>query len=165
MNPTTPHHDDDPDDVLAALERLEVTEAALRLRLRRRFGVSNTDIVALQHIDRASRRSRGISATDLAPVLGISVPAVAALTKRLEARGLLVKQQAAGARGVRLLLLSEQAATDLLDAMRSSREKLQGVVDELGDLERRRTVATLDRIVDALDGGAPLAVPTPSEEL
>ncbi len=149
------------DDVIAALERLERTEASLRLRLRERLQVSNTDIVALQHIDRITRRGRTITATELSPVLGISVPAIAALVKRLEARGLIVKATVSDNRRVRHLSLSDTARSDLLDAMSQTREKLETLIGELNDVERRRTVAILDRVTDALDGGAPLTIPAP----
>ncbi len=145
--------------LVEAITRLETTEAALRRRLRGRFGVGNTDIVALQAVDRAERRGAILLVTDLSPLLGISSPACSALVDRLVARGHVVRLAVPGNRRARQVSLTVRAREELLAAMTGTWSRLSALVAELDDLEVRRAVEVLDRVTDALGDGAPIAMP------
>lgn len=148
------------DALIRAITRLEATEAALRSRLRSRFSVSNTDVMALQLLDRAERQGRELTITELSPLLGISNPACTALVNRLEAGGYVAKRVVPGNRRSRHVVLTDRARDELLAAMTSTRERLDDLVVGLSDLELRRAVELIDRVTDALEGGAPLVVPS-----
>ncbi len=147
--------------LIGAITRLESTEAALRGRLRGRFGVGNTDMVALQLIDRAERRGAILFVTDLSPLLGISSPACSALVDRLVIRGHVVRLAVPGNRRARQVSLTVRAREDLLAAMTRTWSRLDALVAELDDLEVRRAVEVIDRVTDALGDGAPTAVQAP----
>ncbi len=148
------------DALIRAITRLEATEAALRSRLRSRFSVSNTDVTALQLLDRAERQGRELTVTELSPLLGISNPACTALVNRLEAGGHVAKRAVPGNRRSRRVALTDRARDELLAAMTSTRERLDELVVDLSELELLRAVELIDRVTDALAGGAPLVVPS-----
>lgn len=147
------------DSLIGSITRLETTEAALRVRLRGRFGVSNTDILALQLVDRAERRGDDVYVTELSPLLGISNPACTALVDRLEAGGHVSRHVVPGNRRARRVALTDQARDQLLAAMGETRDRLDALVAELSDEEVLRAVEVLDRVTNALEDGAPLVVP------
>lgn len=151
-------------ELVDALRQLETTEAHLRARLRRRFGVSNSDIIALQHVDRAERRGRTVQVTDLAPVLGITNSATTALVQRLEERGHLIKRPDPNNGRARLVTLTDNTRTQLLEALEATLQRVDDVIASISDTERARTIKLLQRIDEALraDNEAPLAVPPPS---
>lgn len=151
-----------PDDVIDALRQLETTEAHLRARLRRRFGISNSDIIALQHIDRAERCGRSVQVTDLSPVLGITRSAATALVQRLEERGHLVKSTDPANGRVRHVALTDRTRSELLEALETTHQRIDDVLATASDLDRARTIKLLQRINDALHGEAPLTVPPPA---
>jgi DNA-binding MarR family transcriptional regulator len=146
--------------LIRAITRLEATEVALRSRLRSRFSVSNTDVTALQLLDRAEQQGRELTVTELSPLLGISNPACTALVNRLEARGHVVRRVVPGNRRARRVVLTDRARDELLAAMTATRERLDELVVDLSDLELHRAVELIDRVTDALEDGAPLAVPS-----
>ncbi|MFB6489552.1 MarR family winged helix-turn-helix transcriptional regulator [Xanthomonas perforans] len=144
---------------MGSITRLETTEAELRSRLRRRFGVGNTDMVALQAIDRAERRGAVLLVTELSPLLGISSPACSALVDRLTVRGHVVRLAVPGNRRARQVALTVRAREALLAAMSDTWARLEALVADLDDVEVRRAVEVIDRVTDALRGGAPIAMP------
>lgn len=145
--------------LVGSITRLETTEAALRGRLRGRFGVGNSDIAALQAIDRAERRGRALLVTDLSPLLGISSPACSALVDRLAARGHVVRLAVPGNRRARQVALTIRAREELATAMSGTRSRLDALVSELDEGEVRRAVEVIDRVTEALQDGAPIAMP------
>lgn len=145
--------------LVGSITRLETTEAALRGRLRNRFGVGSTDIVALQAIDRAERRGRALLVTELSPMLGISSPACSALVDRLAARGHVVRLAVPGNRRARQVALTVRAREELASAMAGTRSRLATLVAELDEVEVRRATEIITRVTDALEDGAPIAMP------
>ncbi len=145
--------------LVGSIIRLETTEAALRSRLRSRFAVGSTDIVALQAIDRAERRGHVLLVTDLSPMLGISSPACSALVDRLAARGHVVRLAVPGNRRARQVALTVRAREELATAMAGTRSRLDALVAELDDVEVRRAIEIITRVTDALEDGAPVAMP------
>ncbi len=152
------------DDVVDALRQLETTEAHLRARLRRRFGVSNSDIVALQHIDRAERGGRTVQIMELTAVLGITNSATTALVQRLEERGHLIKRPDPNNGRARLVTLTDNTRAQLLEALEATQQRVDDVIASISDTERARSIKLLHRIDEALraDNEAPLAVPPPA---
>ncbi|MET0162645.1 MAG: MarR family transcriptional regulator [Microbacteriaceae bacterium] len=148
------------DALILAITRLEATEAALRSRLRGRFSVSNTDVTALQLLDRAERQGRELTVTELSPLLGISNPACTALVNRLEAGGHVARRIVPGNRRARRVVLTDRARGELLAAMTITRERLDELVVDLSDLELHRAVELIDRVTDALEDGAPFLAPS-----
>jgi DNA-binding MarR family transcriptional regulator len=134
------------DALIRALTRLEAAEATLRSRLRSRFSVSSTDMMALQLLDRAERQGRELTVTELSPLLGISNPACTALVNRLEARGHVARRVVPGNRRSRHVVLTDRARDELLAAMTGTRERLDELVLGLSDLELHRAVELLDRV-------------------
>lgn len=139
----------------AAVDRLERNEAALRGRLRSRFGVSATDIAALRFVERADRQGRTVLISDLSPLLGISSPACTALVDRLVRRGHIERRTVPGDRRARRLVLTGTARDELLAALGASRRRLDAVIGELSGAELLRTVELIDRVSAALAAGAP----------
>ncbi|WP_161498880.1 MarR family winged helix-turn-helix transcriptional regulator [Cryobacterium aureum] len=74
-------------EVLRAVRRFRVADAAMRHRAQADMHVNETDLMAIRHLISCERRNRVASPKDLSEFLNISSAATAKLLSRLQASG------------------------------------------------------------------------------
>jgi DNA-binding MarR family transcriptional regulator len=102
-----------PDTLRAALNRIDLSAARHRVALARLLGLSESDVLALQHIARTGR----LTSARLAARLGLSSGGTTALVQRLERAGLIAREANPLDRRSRLLRLSDEAQRQLAEAL------------------------------------------------
>ncbi|MBT2501280.1 MarR family winged helix-turn-helix transcriptional regulator [Curtobacterium sp. ISL-83] len=142
-------------DLTAALTRLETAMSALRHRLRDRLGVTGADLTVLQFVARAEATERQVRVKDLATHLGLSGPAVTGTVDRLERAGHLCRVPNPDDGRSRFIELSEDTRRDYAAAMDSTTEHLHELLSSFSERERVKYVRVIDRVIAALDYGAP----------
>jgi DNA-binding MarR family transcriptional regulator len=142
-------------DLDAALTRLESSFAALRGRLRDRLDISGADLTVVQFVARAESAGRHVRVKDLAERLGLTGPAVTGAIDRLERTGHLQRVPNPDDGRSRHIELTPSAREAYAAAMDSTNEHLHELLASFTDRERARLVRIVDRVIDALDGGAP----------
>lgn len=155
MNTITSDTDVDVDDVVAALARVEVSDALLRSRLRARLGINSTDLAALQYIDRCETAKRGAYAKDLAPLLGVTSAAMTTILDRLGRAGHVLRTADPASRRTRLLALTPTTREQLAGTIGATQHRLRDLVEGMNRRDRERAVRLMDQIRSALDAGAP----------
>lgn len=147
------------EDVVAALARVERSDAMLRSRLRLRLGINSTDLAALQYIDRCATAGRGAYAKDLAPLLGVTSAAMTTILDRLSAAGHVLREPDPASRRTRLLTLTSGTQHQLAMTIGETQDKLRELVESMSRRDRGRAVRLMDDIRAALDAGAADAEP------
>ncbi|ROS75108.1 DNA-binding MarR family transcriptional regulator [Curtobacterium sp. PhB130] len=142
-------------DLDAALTRLDGALAMLRTRLREDLDVAGVDLSLVQFVSRAESGSRPVRVKDLASHLGITGPAVTSAVDRLERAGHLVRRPNPEDGRSRLIGLTETTRRRYHAAMDSTNEHLHELMSSFSDRDKARFVRIIDRVVTALDGGAP----------
>ncbi|KQO61450.1 MarR family winged helix-turn-helix transcriptional regulator [Curtobacterium sp. Leaf261] len=142
------------DDVVAALARVEVSDAMLRSRLRAHLGINSTDLAALQYIDRCETAGRGAYAKDLAPLLGVTSAAMTTILDRLSSAGHVQREPDPASRRTRLLTLTSGTRSQLATTIGETQGKLRDLVESMSRRDRSRAVRLMDDIRAALDAGA-----------
>lgn len=142
-------------DLDAALTRLDAAMAALRNRLRDHMGVAGIDLSVLQFVSRAESGERPVRVKDLASHLGITGPAVTTAVDRLERAGHLVRRPNPDDGRSRLIELTDTSRAQYAAAMDSTNEHLHELMSSFSDRDKARFVRIVDRVITALDGGAP----------
>jgi DNA-binding MarR family transcriptional regulator len=155
MNTTMNDTPMDVEDVVAALARVEVSDALLRSRLRTRLGINTTDLAALQYIDRCATAGRGAYAKDLAPLLGVTSAAMTTILDRLSRAGHVLREPDPASRRTRLLTLTDRTRGQLATTIGETQGRLRELVESMSRRERSRAVRLMDDIRAALDAGAP----------
>jgi DNA-binding MarR family transcriptional regulator len=143
------------DDVVAALARVEVSEALLRSRLRAKLGINSTDLAALQYIDRCETAGRGAYAKDLAPLLGVTSAAMTTILDRLGRAGHVLRTADPASRRTRLLALTPATRDQLAGSIGETQHRLRDLVEGMNRRDRERAVRLMDEVRAALDAGAP----------
>ena len=141
-------------DVVASLMRLEVADAGMRTRLREHLDLNATDLSTVQYLARADSAGQPVVAKDLAVVLGVSAPAVSAVVHRLVAAGHLIRTPDPDNSRFRRLTLTESTKALLADAIGDTQVLLRGVLTRMNDRDKKRAVALIDELAEALDDGA-----------
>ncbi|MBF4608988.1 MarR family winged helix-turn-helix transcriptional regulator [Curtobacterium sp. VKM Ac-1393] len=142
-------------DLVAALTRLETAVSALRARLRDRLGVSGADLTVLQYIARAEEAGRTVRVKDLAKHVGLTGPAVTGTIDRLEQGGYLSRVPNPADGRSRHIELTESTRRDYTSAMDRTDDHLHELMASFSERDRVRFVRIVDRIVAAVDLGAP----------
>ncbi|MGN8050917.1 MarR family winged helix-turn-helix transcriptional regulator [Curtobacterium sp. 22159] len=142
-------------DLTAAVTRLEAAMGALRARLRERLGISGNDLTVLQFVARAAAAERTVRVKDLAAHLGLSGPAVTGTVDRLERAGHLCRVPNPDDGRSRFIELTEATQHAYASAMDSTNERLHELLSSFTDRERAKYVQVIDRVVEAIEFGAP----------
>ncbi|WP_186377034.1 MarR family winged helix-turn-helix transcriptional regulator [Curtobacterium pusillum] len=142
-------------DLTAAVTRLEAAMGALRGRLRDRLGISGTDLTVLQYVARAEAAERKVRVKDLVSHLGLSGPAVTGTVDRLERAGHLCRVPNPDDGRSRFIELTPATERSYASAMDSTNEHLHELLSSLSERERAKYVRLIDRVVEALEYGAP----------
>jgi len=142
-------------DLDAALTRLEATATSLRLRLRDHMGVSGVDLTVVQFVSRAESAGRPVRVKDLSSHLGITGPAVTTAVDRLERSGHLQRRPNPEDGRSRLIELTDTSRARYAAAMDSTNEHLHELMASFSDRDRAKFVRIIERVITALDGGAP----------
>jgi DNA-binding MarR family transcriptional regulator len=142
-------------DLTAAITRLEAAMGALRGRLRERLGISGTDLTVLQYVARAAAAERTVRVKDLVSHLGLSGPAVTGTIDRLERAGHLSRVPNPDDGRSRFIELTPDTQRSYASAMDSTNEHLHELLSSLSERERAKYVRLIDRVVEALEFGAP----------
>ncbi|WP_418516610.1 MarR family winged helix-turn-helix transcriptional regulator [Curtobacterium flaccumfaciens pv. flaccumfaciens] len=142
-------------DLDAALTRLEAAVSELRGRLRDELGVSGGDLTLLQFVSRAEEAGRTVRVKDLSKHLGLTGPAVTGMVDRLEQSGHLSRVPNPDDGRSRYIELTDAARRDYARAMDGTNKHLHDLMASFSERERARFVRIIDRIVAAVDLGAP----------
>ncbi|UBQ03245.1 MULTISPECIES: MarR family winged helix-turn-helix transcriptional regulator [Curtobacterium] len=142
-------------DLTAALTRLEAAMGALRGRLRERLSVSGSDLTVLQFVARAAAADRTVRVKDLVAHLGLTSPAVTGTVDRLERAGHLCRVPNPEDGRSRYIELTPETQRAYAAAMDSTNEHLHELLSSFSERETTRYVRVIDRVVEALEYGAP----------
>lgn len=142
-------------DLDAALTRLDAAMASLRNRLRDHMGIAGIDLSVVQFVSRAESGGRPVRVKDLSAHLGITGPAVTNAVDRLEQAGHVHRRPNPDDGRSRLIELTEASRTKYHAAMDHTNEHLHDLMASFSDRDKARFVRIIDRVIDALDGGAP----------
>ncbi len=142
-------------DLTAALTRLEAAMGALRGRLRERLSVSGSDLTVLQFVARAAATERKVRVKDLVSHLGLTSPAVTGTVDRLEKAGHLCRVPNPDDGRSRFIELTPETERAYAAAMDSTNEHLHDLLSSLSERDRAKYVRIIDRVIEALEFGAP----------
>ncbi len=142
-------------DLVGALTRLETAVSELRARLRDQLRVSGGDVGVLQYVSRAQDAGRTVRVTDLAKYLGLTGPAVTGMVDRLEQSGHLCRVPNPDDGRSRHIELTTTARRDFARAMDGTNEHLHELMASFSERDVARFVRIVDRVVAAVDVGAP----------
>ncbi|MGU3411161.1 MarR family winged helix-turn-helix transcriptional regulator [Microbacterium sp. M1A1_1b] len=142
-------------DLDAAITRLDAAMASLRNRLRDHMGVAGIELSVVQFVSRAESGGRSVRVKDLSSHLGITGPAVTNAVDRLERAGHLQRKPNPDDGRSRLIELTDASRAEYHAAMDSTNEHLHELMSSFSDRDKARFVRIIDRVIDALDGGAP----------
>ncbi|WP_181429197.1 MarR family winged helix-turn-helix transcriptional regulator [Curtobacterium sp. MCSS17_008] len=142
-------------DLTAALTRLEAAMGALRGRLRERLAVSGADLTVLQFVARSAAAERRVRVKDLVSHLGLTGPAVTGTVDRLERAGHLRRVPNPDDGRSRFIELTPDTERAYAGALDSTNEHLHDLLSSFSERERTRYVRVIDRVVEALEHGAP----------
>ncbi len=134
------------DTLRAALNRIDLSATRHRSALARLLGLSESDVLALQHVARAGR----LTSARLAARLGLSSGGTTALVQRLERAGLIAREPNPEDRRSLLLRLSADAQRQVADA-------LEPYVDRIDALAARLDPEALALVVGLLEDVATAA--------
>ncbi|TFB69669.1 MarR family transcriptional regulator [Cryobacterium glaciale] len=145
-------------DVLRAVRRFRVADAAMRHRAQAEMHINETDLMAIRHLIACERQHRVASPKDLSEFLNISSAATAKLLSRLTASG-----------HVRREVNPDDGRAQRLFATRSSHEELRhalaGTHDQLMQIALELTADQQVAVVHFLDAMSAIALmPRPPAE-
>jgi DNA-binding MarR family transcriptional regulator len=131
----------------SAFNRADLAATRHRAALARVLGLSESDVLALQHIARAGR----LTSTQLASRLRLSSGGVTALVQRLERAGQLAREAHPDDRRSSLLRLSPAAERRLAEALAPLGKRQDALTRTLAEPERRRVAVLLEALADAAE--------------
>jgi DNA-binding MarR family transcriptional regulator len=135
-----------PEQVIrAAINRKELAAARQRSALARLLGLSDTDVLAIQHLALAGR----LTSSQLGAQLRMTSGGATALVHRLEREGCVVREAHPHDRRSTLLRLTPQVQRRAGEALAPLVGAIDALTGQLSDGDRRTLATLLDRIADA----------------
>ncbi|WP_104139067.1 MULTISPECIES: MarR family winged helix-turn-helix transcriptional regulator [unclassified Cryobacterium] len=150
-------------EVLRAVRRFRVADAAMRHRAQAEMNVNETDLMALRHLIACERQDRVASPKDLSEFLNISSAATAKLLARLSASGHIRREvNPADARAQRLFA-TQSSHQEMRDSLAVTHEQMMRVALELTGDQQIAVVHFLDSM--SAIAAVPRAPKVSAEEL
>ena len=131
-------------EVLRAVRRLRVADAAMRHRAQAEMNVNETDLMALRHLIACERQDRVASPKDLSEFLNISSAATAKLLARLSASGHIRREVNPADGRAQRLFATQSSHEEMRDSLAASHEQMMRVALELTGDQRNVVVNFLD---------------------
>ncbi len=135
------------DSFRAALNRADLAATRHRAALARLLGLSESDVLALQHVARAGR----LTSARLAARLGLSSGGTTALVLRLERAGLIAREANPEDRRSRLLRLSDEAQRQLAEALGPYVDRVDALAARLDPAALALAVGLLEDVATAAE--------------
>jgi DNA-binding MarR family transcriptional regulator len=133
--------------IRAALNRKELAAARQRAALARLFGLSETDVLAIQHLALAGR----LTASQLGARLRMTSGGSTALVQRLERESCVVREPHPHDRRSTLLRLTPRVQQRAGDALAPLVREIDTLSERLPDGQRAAVAALLGQIADAAE--------------
>ena len=130
------------------IRRLHQISVAIFMQETEAFGVTPVQYAALQAVG----LQPGIDQRTLARTIGFDTSTIAGVIDRLEARGLLLRQQTPKDRRVKLLHLTESGQELLQALMPIALQAQRHMLDPLSDAERQQFVGLMARVLAHHEG-------------
>ena len=144
-------------EVLRAVRRFRVADAAMRHRAQADMHINETDLMAIRHLIACERQNRVASPKDLSEFLNISSAATAKLLSRLQASGH-IRREVNPADGRAQRLFATASSHDQM------RQALSGTHEQLMQVALGLTIDHQAAVVHFLDAISAIAVmPRPEE--
>ena len=131
-------------EVLRAVRRFRVADAAMRHRAQAEMNVNETDLMALRHLIACERRDRVASPKDLSEFLNISSAATAKLLARLSASGHIRREVNPADGRAQRLFATQSSHEEMRDSLAASHEQMMRVALELTGVQQIAVVHFLD---------------------
>jgi DNA-binding MarR family transcriptional regulator len=130
-----------------AVNRKELAAARQRTALGRLLGLSESDVLAIQHLAAAGR----LMPTQLGALLGMTSGGATALVQRLEREGFVAREPHPHDRRSALLSLTPEIQRQAGDALAPLVEAIDELVDGLPAADRRLLARFLAAVADAAE--------------
>ena len=131
-------------EVLRAVRRFRVADAAMRHRAQADMNVNETDLVALRHLIACERQDRVASPKDLSEFLNISSAATAKLLARLSASGHIRREVNPADGRAQRLFATQSSHEEMRDSLAATHEQMMRVALELTGDQQIAVVHFLD---------------------
>jgi DNA-binding MarR family transcriptional regulator len=130
-----------------ALNRKDLAASRQRAALARLLGLTDNDVLAIQHLAHAGR----LTGSQLGALLGLTSGGVTALVQRLEREGFVARRAHPNDRRSTLLELTPEIERRAGGALAPLVAEIDALVDGLGAPERRTVAEFLIRVADSAD--------------
>jgi DNA-binding MarR family transcriptional regulator len=137
------HHD--AEAIRKAINRKELAATRQRSALGRLLGLSDTDVLAIQHLAAAGR----LTPTQLGSMLGMTSGGATALVQRLEREGFVAREPHPSDRRSALLRLTPEIERQAGEALAPLVAAIDALSAQLDDRERRAVARYLAAVADA----------------
>ncbi|MDJ0378110.1 MarR family transcriptional regulator [Cryobacterium sp. PH31-L1] len=131
-------------EVLRAVRRFRVADAAMRHRAQADMHINETDLMAIRHLIACERQSRVASPKDLSEFLNISSAATAKLLSRLTASGHIRREVNPDDGRAQRLFATQSSHEQMRHALSGTHEQLMQVALELSPDHQVAVVNFLD---------------------
>lgn len=131
-------------EVLRAVRRFRVADAAMRHRAQAEMRVNETDLMAIRHLIACERQHRVASPKDLSEFLSISSAATAKLLSRLSASGHIRREVNPDDGRAQRLFASQSSHEEMRQALAGTHDQLMQVALELTADQQLAVVRFLD---------------------
>ena len=131
-------------EVLRAVRRFRVADAAMRYRTQAEMNVNETDLMALRHLIACERENRVASPKYLSEFLHISSAATAKLLARLAVSGHIRREVNPEDGRAQRLFATQSSHEEMRDALAATHEQMMRVAVELSEDQQAAVVHFLD---------------------
>ncbi|TFD58567.1 MarR family transcriptional regulator [Cryobacterium sp. Hh7] len=131
-------------EVLRAVRRFRVADAAMRHRAQAEMNINETDLMALRHLIACERQNRVASPKDLSEFLNISSAATAKLLARLSVSGHIRREVNPSDGRAQRLFATQSSHDEMRDSLAATHEQMMRVVLELTGDQQIAVVHFLD---------------------
>jgi DNA-binding MarR family transcriptional regulator len=136
-----------PPTIRAALMRKALADAGQRAVLARRLGLTDNDVLAVQHLARAGELTAG----QLSALLQLSSAGTTGLIQRLHTAGHITRERHHRDRRSAVLRLTQEIQTWAADAWAPLVAEIDSLVHELSENEARAVQRFLEGVADAAE--------------